>query len=203
MRTSPWDCCWSFPQFATSVRCDLRSIIARTNLAAGALQIRPGGCSATLGPRAAPPTLHRDRAGTGDYRGATGAHQQSHRVGGFTFFARALQQRLDIDYVHSNELEISDGLVTGRVTPPIVNGARKAALLAEIADREGISLERVVAVGDGANDIPMLNLAGMGIAYRAKRVVRQNADQSISCLGLDGLLYLLGVPDRDLQAHGV
>jgi phosphoserine phosphatase len=123
--------------------------------------------------------------------------------GGFTFFARALQQRLGIDFVHSNELEVADGFVTGRVIPPIINGARKAALLAEIADREGISLEQVVAVGDGANDIPMLNLAGMGIAYRAKPLVRQNADQSISCLGLDGLLYLLGVPDRDLQALGV
>ncbi|HZZ38178.1 MAG TPA: HAD hydrolase family protein, partial [Acidobacteriaceae bacterium] len=70
---------------------------------------------------------------------------------------------------------------------------------AEIAGREGISLEQVVAVGDGANDIPMLELAGMGIAYRAKPLVRQNADQSISFLGLDGLLYLIGVRDRDLQ----
>ena len=121
--------------------------------------------------------------------------------GGFTFFAHALQQRLGIDYVHSNELEIADGFVTGRVIPPIINGARKAALLAEIAVSEGISLEQVVAVGDGANDIPMLNLAGMGIAYRAKPLVRQSADQSISCLGLDGLLYLLGVRDRDLQSH--
>ena len=121
--------------------------------------------------------------------------------GGFNFFARSLQQRLGIDYVHSNELEIVDGAVTGRVIPPIINGARKAALLAEIADREGISLEQVVAVGDGANDIPMLDLAGMGIAYRAKPVVRRNADQSISCLGLDGLLYLIGVRDRDLDHH--
>ena len=121
--------------------------------------------------------------------------------GGFTFFARALQERLGIDYVYSNELEIVDGVVTGRVIPPIINGARKAALLAEIATREGISLEQVVAVGDGANDIPMLHLAGMGIAYRAKPLVRERADQSISCLGLDGLLYLLGVRDRDLQPH--
>jgi phosphoserine phosphatase len=121
--------------------------------------------------------------------------------GGFTFFARSLEQRLGIDYVHSNELEIVDGAVTGRVIPPIINGSRKAALLAEIAEREGISLEQVVAVGDGANDIPMLDLAGMGIAYRAKPLVRQNADQSISCLGLDGLLYLIGVRDRDLQHH--
>ena len=121
--------------------------------------------------------------------------------GGFTFFARSLQQRLGIDYVHANELEICDGFVTGRVIPPIINGDRKAALLAEIADQENVSLEQVVAVGDGANDIPMLNLAGMGIAYRAKPVVRQKADQSISCLGLDGLLYLLGVRDRDLRPH--
>jgi phosphoserine phosphatase len=121
--------------------------------------------------------------------------------GGFNFFARSLQQRLGIDFVQSNELEIADSAVTGRVVPPIINGARKATLLADIAHREGISLEQVVAVGDGANDIPMLNLAGMGIAYRAKPLVRQNADQSISCLGLDGLLYLLGVRDRDLIVH--
>lgn len=118
--------------------------------------------------------------------------------GGFNFFARHLQERLGIDEFHANELEIVDGRVTGRVIPPIVNGARKAQLLAEIAEREGLSLEQCVAVGDGANDIPMLNLAGMGIAYRAKPVVRQKADQSISCLGLDGLLYLIGVRDRDL-----
>jgi phosphoserine phosphatase len=121
--------------------------------------------------------------------------------GGFTFFARSLQQRLGIDTVHANDLEIVDGKVTGRVIPPIINGVRKAEILAEIARREGISLEQVVAVGDGANDIPMLNLAGMGIAYRAKPLVRQKADHSISSLGLDGLLYLVGVRDRDLQAH--
>lgn len=119
--------------------------------------------------------------------------------GGFNFFARSLQQRLGIDYVYSNELEIVDGAVTGRVIPPIINGAKKAALLKEIAGNEGISLEQVVAVGDGANDIPMLDLAGMGIAYRAKPLVRRSADQSISCLGLDGLLYLIGVRDRDLE----
>jgi phosphoserine phosphatase len=121
--------------------------------------------------------------------------------GGFTFFARSLQQRLGIDTVHANELEIEDGKVTGRVIPPIVNGARKAALLAELARTEGISLDQVVAVGDGANDIPMLNLAGMGIAYRAKPLVREQAGHSISSLGLDGLLYLVGVRDRDLPPH--
>ncbi len=119
--------------------------------------------------------------------------------GGFNFFARSLQQRLGIDYVYSNELEIVGGAVTGRVVPPIINGARKAALLREIAEREGISLEQVVAVGDGANDIPMLDLAGMGIAYRARPMVQRSADQSISCLGLDGLLYLIGVRDQDLD----
>jgi len=121
--------------------------------------------------------------------------------GGFNFFAQHLQKNLGIDYVYSNELEIADGKVTGSVIPPIVNGDRKAVLLAEIAEREGISLEQVVAVGDGANDIPMLSLAGMGIAYRAKPLVRQNADQSISCLGLDGLLYIIGVRDRDLLPY--
>ena len=119
--------------------------------------------------------------------------------GGFTFFANHLKARLGIDYVYANELEIEDGEVTGRVLPPIVNGERKAALLAEIAEREDISLEQVVAVGDGANDIPMLKVAGMGIAYRAKPLVRQSAPQAISALGLDGLLYLIGVRDRDLH----
>ena len=119
--------------------------------------------------------------------------------GGFTFFANHLKARLGIDYVYANELEIEDGMVTGRVLPPIVNGERKAALLAEIAEREDISLEQVVAVGDGANDIPMLKVAGMGIAYRAKPLVRQSAPQAISALGLDGLLYLIGVRDRDLH----
>jgi phosphoserine phosphatase len=121
--------------------------------------------------------------------------------GGFTFFARHLQQRLGIDFIHANDLEVAAGVVTGRVIPPIVNGTRKAALLDEIASREGISLDQVVAVGDGANDIPMLNLAGMGIAYRAKPLVREKAGHSISCLGLDGLLYLIGVRDRDVQLN--
>lgn len=121
--------------------------------------------------------------------------------GGFTFFAHHLQKTLGIDYVYANALEIVDGKVTGRVNPPILNGERKAALLGEIAQSEDISVEQVVAVGDGANDIPMLRLAGMGIAYRAKPLVRQSAPQSISSLGLDGLLYLIGVRDRDLHPH--
>jgi phosphoserine phosphatase len=121
--------------------------------------------------------------------------------GGFTFFAQSLQARLGIDEFHANELEIADGKVTGRVIPPIMNGARKAAMLQEIAARESIPLEESVAVGDGANDLPMMELAGMGIAYRAKPVVRAKADHAISALGLDGLLYLIGLRDHDLAVH--
>jgi phosphoserine phosphatase len=120
--------------------------------------------------------------------------------GGFIFFARYLQERFGIDYVHANELEFAGGVVTGEVTGQIVDGARKAALLEEIAEKERISLEQVVAVGDGANDLPMLDLAGMGIAFHAKPLVRQSADHSLTQLGLDGLLYLIGVRDRDLAA---
>ena len=116
--------------------------------------------------------------------------------GGFTFFAKSLQTRLGIDEFHANELEIADGRVTGRVLPPIMNGARKAQILKEIAERENIPLEEAVAVGDGANDLPMMEIAGMGIAYRAKPIVRQQADHAISTLGLDGLLYLIGLRDQ-------
>jgi phosphoserine phosphatase len=119
--------------------------------------------------------------------------------GGFTFFARYLQQRLGIDYIHANELEIVDRVVSGQVSGTIVDGARKAQLLEEIAAKEGISLEQVVAVGDGANDLPMLKLAGMGIAFHAKPIVRQSANHSLSYLGLDSLLYLIGVRDRDME----
>ncbi len=118
--------------------------------------------------------------------------------GGFTFFARHLQSRLGIDYVFANELDIVDGAVSGLVTTEIVDGAKKAELLRQIAERENISLEQVVAVGDGANDLPMLGIAGMGIAFRAKPLVRQSAGHAVSVLGLDSLLYLVGVRDRDL-----
>jgi phosphoserine phosphatase len=119
--------------------------------------------------------------------------------GGFTFFAHHLQARFGIDYVHANELEMADGLVTGEVTGAIVDGPRKAELLRQIAEQEKISLEQVIAVGDGANDLPMLKLAGMGIAFRAKPLVRQSASHSLTHLGLDSLLYLIGVRDRDLD----
>ena len=117
--------------------------------------------------------------------------------GGFTFVGRELQRRLGIDYLHANELDIVDGLVTGEVRTEIVDGARKAHYLAEIAKAEGLNMDQVIAVGDGANDLPMLRLAGLGIAFRAKPLVRQSARQAISTLGLDGILYLLGVRDRE------
>jgi phosphoserine phosphatase len=122
--------------------------------------------------------------------------------GGFTFMGRALQERLGIDYLHANELDIRDGVVTGEVLEPIVDGARKAYHLTELARAEGLSLEQVIAVGDGANDLPMLELAGLGIAFRAKPVVRQSARQSLSTLGLDGILYLIGVRDREAVLSG-
>jgi phosphoserine phosphatase len=119
--------------------------------------------------------------------------------GGFTYFGRMLQKRLGIDYVFANELEIEDGMLTGRVTGEIVDGARKAALLAGIAQNEGVSLEQTIAVGDGANDLPMLSIAGLGIAFRAKPVVKASAKQSLNMLGLDGILYLMGLSERETK----
>ncbi|WP_273808201.1 MULTISPECIES: phosphoserine phosphatase SerB [unclassified Pseudomonas] len=120
--------------------------------------------------------------------------------GGFTYFAHQVQARLGIDYVYANELEIVDGKLTGRAVEPIVDAQRKADLLQELASREGLTLEQTIAVGDGANDLPMLALAGLGVAFRAKPLVRQSARQSVSVLGLDGVLYLLGVEDRHTRA---
>jgi phosphoserine phosphatase len=117
--------------------------------------------------------------------------------GGFTYFARQLQAKLGIDYIFANELEVVDGKCTGNAIEPIVDAQRKADLLRELAGKEGLSLEQTIAVGDGANDLPMLAIAGLGVAFRAKPLVKQSAKQAISTLGLDGVLYLLGFRDRE------
>jgi len=122
--------------------------------------------------------------------------------GGFTYFAEHLQSILGVDYIYANELDTENGLVTGKVVGDVIDGQRKADLRRELAQREGLALEQVIAVGDGANDLPMLNIAGLGIAYQAKPLVKASAKQSISNLGLDGILYLLGYSDKDIQALG-
>jgi len=119
--------------------------------------------------------------------------------GGFSRAAEALKRRLELDYAYSNNLEISGGKLTGRVVGPIVNGQRKAELLETIAQAEGVLLDQVIAVGDGANDALMLERAGLGIAFHAKAKLRERADTSISGAGLDAILYLLGISARELQ----
>ncbi|EPJ54394.1 MAG: ACT domain-containing protein/phosphoserine phosphatase SerB [Osedax symbiont Rs2] len=111
--------------------------------------------------------------------------------GGFNYFADYLKAKYKFDYAYSNQLEVLDGKVTGRVVGAIVNGERKVQLLKQIALEEGIDLQQTIAVGDGANDLPMLAAAGLGVAFHAKPLVKEQARHSVSTLGLDGLLYLL------------
>ncbi len=119
--------------------------------------------------------------------------------GGFNYFGNHLKNKLGIDYVFANELEIKDGKLTGRHLGEIVDGKRKAELLNLLAFKEGIHLEQVIAVGDGSNDLPMLQLAGLGIAFHAKPKVKESAKNSISNIGLDAILYLLGFRDREIN----
>ncbi len=119
--------------------------------------------------------------------------------GGFTYFGNYLKNKLGIDYVFANELEIKDNKLTGKHLNEIVDGNRKAELLKLLAFKEDIHLEQVIAVGDGANDLPMLQLAGLGIAFHAKPKVKESAKNSISNIGLDALLYLLGFRDREIK----
>lgn len=119
--------------------------------------------------------------------------------GGFTYFGHYLQKKLGIDYVHANTLEHKKGKLTGKVIEPIIDGAMKAKLLKDIAEQEGITQAQTIAVGDGANDLPMLSAAGLGIAFRAKPLVRENAKQALSTHGLDSILYLLGFKDSDIK----
>ncbi|SDN18936.1 phosphoserine phosphatase SerB [Vreelandella arcis] len=118
--------------------------------------------------------------------------------GGFTYFAEYLQDKLGFDEIHANELVIENGIVTGEVREPIVDAERKAELLEQIALREGLTLDQTIAVGDGANDLKMLAKAGLGIAFRAKPMVRAQARQAISTLGIDAVLYLIGYREADL-----
>lgn len=119
--------------------------------------------------------------------------------GGFTFAADALKKRLGLDFAYANTLEVKDGVLTGRVKDPIVTAQRKADLLEGIALQEGIALEQVVAVGDGANDAVMIEKAGLGIAFHAKPKLQERADTSLSAGGLDRILYLLGLHARDID----
>jgi phosphoserine phosphatase len=119
--------------------------------------------------------------------------------GGFTLIARRLQQELGIDYAHANELEIVDGKLTGRVNPPIIDAQRKADLLEVIAQQEQLSLDQVIAVGDGANDLLMLERAGLGIAFNAKPVVSERADTALHKKKLSEILYLLGFSGREIE----
>ena len=119
--------------------------------------------------------------------------------GGFTYFGNYLKQKYNIDYVYANELEEENGKLTGRHVGDIVDGKRKAELLRLIAQVENVDIRQTVAVGDGANDLPMISIAGLGIAFHAKPKVKATAKQSISTIGLDGILYFLGYKDSYLD----
>ena len=122
--------------------------------------------------------------------------------GGFTFFGEYLQKKFGIDYVYANELEVEDGKLTGRYVGDVVDGKRKAELLRLIAQVEKVDIAQTIAVGDGANDLPMLSLAGLGIAFHAKPKVKESARQAINTIGLDGVLYFLGFKDSYLEERG-
>lgn len=119
--------------------------------------------------------------------------------GGFTYFGNYLKNKLEIDYIFANELEIKEGKLTGKHIGEIIDGEKKAELLKLIAFKEDIHLEQVIAVGDGSNDLPMLRIAGLGIAFHAKPKVKASAKHSISTIGLDAILYLLGFRDREIN----
>ena len=114
--------------------------------------------------------------------------------GGFTYFARYIAEQLGIDEVHANPLDIEEDEVTGHIQLPIVNGAKKAAIVTQTAERLGIAMSQVVCIGDGANDLPMMALADLGVAFNAKPIVQARADAAVNVTGLEGVLYALGYP---------
>ena len=118
--------------------------------------------------------------------------------GGFEYFGKHLQKKLGLDYVFTNQLEIASGKLTGKITGDIIDGQKKAEILKTIAQVENISLQQTIAVGDGANDLPMISIAGLGVAFHAKPIVKENTQRSISSVGLDGLLYLMGMSEREI-----
>ena len=123
--------------------------------------------------------------------------------GGFTYFGNYLKQKYGFDYVYANDLEVGeDGKLTGRYTGDIVDGQRKKELLRLLAQVENIDIAQTIAVGDGANDLPMLAEAGLGIAFHAKPKVKAEAGQSISTIGIDGVLYFLGFKDSYTKEAG-
>jgi phosphoserine phosphatase len=119
--------------------------------------------------------------------------------GGFEYFGKYLQKKLGLDYVFTNCLEIVNGKLTGKIKGDIIDGHKKAEILETIARVENISLQQTIAVGDGANDLPMISIAGLGVAFNAKSIVKKNAQRSISSVGLDGLLYLMGLSEREIR----
>ncbi|MDH4228618.1 MAG: phosphoserine phosphatase SerB [Nitrospirota bacterium] len=119
--------------------------------------------------------------------------------GGFTYFVDQFKQELGLDYAYANDLEVVDGKLTGETVGPIVDGQRKKELLAEIAESEGIRLDQVIAIGDGANDLPMMGIAGLGIAFNAKPRVREMAPHNINRRGLDSILFLLGIREEEIE----
>ena len=119
--------------------------------------------------------------------------------GGFEYFGKYLQKKLGLDYVFTNRLEIANGKLTGKIEGDIIDGQKKADILRTIAQVENISLKQTIAVGDGANDLPMISIAGLGVAFNAKSIVKENTQGSISSVGLDGLLYLMGLSEREIR----
>jgi phosphoserine phosphatase len=121
--------------------------------------------------------------------------------GGFVEVLAPLMDELDVQYLEANRLEIVNGKLTGRVVGEIVDRAGKARALQRFADEVGVPLEQTVAVGDGANDIDMLSVAGLGIAFNAKPVVREHADAALSVPYLDAVLYFLGISREEIETE--